>query len=762
MMMLVPDESEATPLDHSDEYYYNQLSEREQGLYRQIYGAALNFTESFETGYGNGSLKGLGVDVLSAVRYDHPELIQLSNRIEYYDSGTMFLQYSCTKAELASYWETIDAFCTGLSFSTTTRFDTVTLLNQIIGDQAYYDDEAVGKTGVDYAHNMKGIFVDGKAVCEGYALAFKYLCDLYGVPCICVVGDAVQGSDRGAHMWNYVKMGSKWYAMDVTWNDSSDPSAPVDTDYSLIGSQTVVNGDKFSDTHVLNDSLSELVTLPEIEATAYTVTVGTDDYFDYPFNSTYYYDKLTANGKKAYKAIVQGAKEFQTEIATGVTGETYAIFDAVRAIRFDRQDLFQIPNSYTVHSDGRVVWTYDIEEEQYEEMCQKIAVALVPLEGKLSKCTYPYDKVLTIHDYLVSNIAYTKTDNAHDIYGALVNGKCVCEGYARAFQYVCTLYGVNVICVSGDATNSSGTEAHMWNLVQMNDGKWYNMDVTWDDPLVNGSDSGKVHYDYFLVGSDTKNDRGAMFKDSHVPDMAPNDGKTIVFDNSILPEASAVDYYIRPGSDQEFIIEGEPVMVNGSYVVTLEYAVLNDNFNYMQGHGALMLEFGKGLGKMSMTVANFALLLDYMEEQGMAEISFVYDVKTEKVSVGPISLDNDVYRFALRNGDADISMKDIGKSFEMTLYMPFDASGAEFLEFLIFAWDIDSATMPIFSSVYKDGYVAVTVSSADTGYFAGSTPIKGVPVLYVIAGIAVLLLLVFLLLGHHSKKKARKAAERRR
>jgi hypothetical protein len=57
-----------------------------------------------------------------------------------------------------------------------------------------------------------------KPVCEGYAKAFQLICDAIDVPCILVSGEG----DGGEHMWNYVQMeDGKWYAMDVTWNDST-------------------------------------------------------------------------------------------------------------------------------------------------------------------------------------------------------------------------------------------------------------------------------------------------------------------------------------------------------------------------------------------------------------------------------------------------------------------------------------------------------------------------------------------------------------
>ncbi len=60
--------------------------------------------------------------------------------------------------------------------------------------------------------------------------------------------------------------------------------------------------------------------------------------------------------------------------------------------------------------------------------------------------------------------------------------KVVCEGYAKAFQYLCDLSSfkgpVYCISVSGTLTTSDGSGPHMWNIIHMDDGLNYMVDVT--------------------------------------------------------------------------------------------------------------------------------------------------------------------------------------------------------------------------------------------------------------------------------------------
>jgi transglutaminase/protease-like cytokinesis protein 3 len=125
--------------------------------------------------------------------------------------------------------------------------------------------------------------------------------------------------------------------------------------------------------------------------------------------------------------------------------------------------------------------------------------------AKWSNCNSPIDYITQINSDLVDNIDYTLTaKNAHNVIGSLVDGECVCDGYAKAFQLLSNLtdLGYDAAFVSGTGTNSSGnSESHAWNAVNIDD-VWYYIDVTWNDPFVNGSpnNGGKYKKNYFLKG----------------------------------------------------------------------------------------------------------------------------------------------------------------------------------------------------------------------------------------------------------------------
>lgn len=92
-----------------------------------------------------------------------------------------------------------------------------------------------------------------------------------------------------------------------------------------------------------------------------------------------------------------------------------------------------------------------------------------------------YEKVHLINDYVCEFVEYWATqpypDISHTPYAALFEREAVCDGYSRLVKMLCDDAGVDCHIVIGEVLNSGG---HAWNLVKVN-GKWYHLDVTWND-----------------------------------------------------------------------------------------------------------------------------------------------------------------------------------------------------------------------------------------------------------------------------------------
>jgi transglutaminase/protease-like cytokinesis protein 3 len=131
---------------------------------------------------------------------------------------------------------------------------------------------------------------------------------------------------------------------------------------------------------------------------------------------------------------------------------------------------------------------------QLQAVNQKVSEVLDELgvDGKSN-----YKKVKLIHDYIVNNTRYQTGSNCYTAYGALLEGRAVCQGYAQLAYKMLTEAGVKCYFISGKAYNGTQTQDHAWNLVKVGK-KWYYLDCTWDDPT-GGEDT--LRYDYFLIGS---------------------------------------------------------------------------------------------------------------------------------------------------------------------------------------------------------------------------------------------------------------------
>lgn len=106
---------------------------------------------------------------------------------------------------------------------------------------------------------LTGNHGDSGPICEAYARAFKILCDNMGIPCVLTRGIATSGDgSQGLHAWNYVQLNGSWYAMDVTWNDAAINGQDThgQTDYELVGADTVIRGMPFEASHQEQNQIS--------------------------------------------------------------------------------------------------------------------------------------------------------------------------------------------------------------------------------------------------------------------------------------------------------------------------------------------------------------------------------------------------------------------------------------------------------------------------------------------------------------------------
>lgn len=145
-------------------------------------------------------------------------------------------------------WNNYDNFNTKLetvcnSLKGESVYEIVRSINYYICSNVEYTE--LDDTSVE--QSAYGALIINKAVCEGQAHLFNLMCREKGISCINVYGYTNENNISTAHAWNYVYEPSKgkWYAVDVTWNNSYN-----DLLYFMVGSDTEINGIQFGKNHI--------------------------------------------------------------------------------------------------------------------------------------------------------------------------------------------------------------------------------------------------------------------------------------------------------------------------------------------------------------------------------------------------------------------------------------------------------------------------------------------------------------------------------
>ena len=199
-----------------------------------------------------------------------------------------------------------------------------------------------------------------------------------------------------------------------------------------------------------------------------------------------------ANGNAlvyAYDQIVKGVEVSADKISVyngtdSITQEELeTVYDAYLR---DHSEHFWLGNAYNITlSGGKAIAlkpTYIMEGAELDTAREAFNRAVDACLAGITKDMSEFEREKELHDRLAAIIRYEETTNAFNSYGALVEGKAVCEGYAEAYQYLLQLAGIQSFLAIGSGINpeTGSAENHEWNLVRI-DGAYYHVDLTWDD-----------------------------------------------------------------------------------------------------------------------------------------------------------------------------------------------------------------------------------------------------------------------------------------
>ena len=289
-----------------------------------------------------------------------------------------------------------------------------------------------------------------------------------------------------------------------------------------------------------SSTTSDKTTSSTTTTTTTTTTTSSDEAYDF-CQTQLKNDKLAL---AMHNAFVNGLRSYKNKITISVKGYTYDQIEAAFKLSFqmildEHPELFWLDTmqNIAVSADLSTITFYPRPAAGYGTASKDglsastinttaIKNTTAKMNNAVAKMTGSgYELIKNIHDTIISNTKYpanpeNATHNQHQAVGPLVEGRAVCDGYAKAFKYACDQKGIDCLIVVGQATNNVGdTGSHAWNYVKLN-GKWYQVDTDWDDPQVKG-DSTKSYliYDYFMTGT-VKNDSRRVDASMNYPTLS--------------------------------------------------------------------------------------------------------------------------------------------------------------------------------------------------------------------------------------------------
>lgn len=206
-----------------------------------------------------------------------------------------------------------------------------------------------------------------------------------------------------------------------------------------------------------------------------------------------------------YNGIVQSLENMTmiSEHEKKLDGDT--VSGIIERIKLEYPEFFWI-DGCTLTTSGKksevkinILDDYSIEE--LASMRNELEVDVNAIINQIPAELDDFGKAVFVHDYIVNNTTYDTAGAETDTnglwgtsYGCLVQGKAICQGYSEAFQYIMQCLGIECGVCRGNSTRGR----HAWNYVKLN-GKYYWIDVTWDDPVPESGNDETLIHTYCLI-----------------------------------------------------------------------------------------------------------------------------------------------------------------------------------------------------------------------------------------------------------------------
>ncbi|MDE5939345.1 MAG: hypothetical protein K2H37_09715 [Lachnospiraceae bacterium] len=272
------------------------------------------------------------------------------------------------------------------------------------------------------------------------------------------------------------------------------------------------------------------------------VLTRTDEKLREEQEDCYAFGKLTEEEQEVYLEILEAIVGFRENVRLS-SCDKELISRVFQCVLNDHPEIFYVDGySYTEYTLGSILkkitftGSYRFSPEEVEEKQRQIDDYVNQCLADMPEDADEYEKVKYVYEYLIHHTDYdASAKDSQNICSVFLERKSVCQGYAKATQYLLNRAGVFSTLVLGRVV---GGEGHAWNLVRI-DGEYYYVDTTWGDAsyqAVGGSDYPvekipTINYDYLCVTTE-------QMELTHTQDNVVE-----------MPECSSMDanFYVKEG-----------------------------------------------------------------------------------------------------------------------------------------------------------------------------------------------------------------------
>lgn len=239
-----------------DKFYYEQLSEDEQVIYKEIYQGLKDqkeeiYVHSVEAESVNTIFENVIYDFAEIFWTDGTAVSTTYDDTFYSEYHTVIeVNYTYSGEERAQKEAEIESAVAEIINdipSELNEYEKIKYIYEYLINNVSYVEEAPDN------QNLYSSLVRKETVCAGYAKATQYLLNQLGIYCTYVVGTTTRDGTTENHAWNIVRCAGNYYYVDVTWadpiGDEGNPLAVNELSYDYL----CCSQSDLAETHVLQE-----------------------------------------------------------------------------------------------------------------------------------------------------------------------------------------------------------------------------------------------------------------------------------------------------------------------------------------------------------------------------------------------------------------------------------------------------------------------------------------------------------------------------